>query len=555
MAALTNKDKMERLTKAYEDGKITKDQYLRNVAKFRTEEVATQTIPEETKQGAGEPAAEPPAVTIPPGKEKNVKVAEYVDRLISLGLKPSFKRDMLITHYLEFDESHMQREIDFNGIHTDIMKYYVEKEDVSDTAKPGPSQSLVNEIQAMTEPVETAPRGKIIHSEDIETDVPGYIISECKSCGKETRGRNHCPSCGADQIHRITEKQLVAVASVLLLLGVIFLGAAGAYSETEISVIGELGETDNFRQIRVVGKVADLIDFYPEKYEDTGTIRLLVNDGTGDIWVKIVPAVSEKYIRDSYIPGFGDMVDCEGSLFVGDDGYLQIKIRDKNLFRIMERVYTEITIDDLVPADIMAFEVGTQVTVSGQIQGNFYIDGFAYILDLADDNGKTVSIFIPDVIGQLTGELDLDEIYLARVRVSGALEWYESAQEWEIIPASTAGIEVVSGYEADTYITLTLDQLLNDAENYSGNYVEIHNASVTWIYGNGDWLFSISDSSTNNEISVIVDNSANASVPFYVSDTVNIRGMVIPYEGEFEIKIRAMSSDYSLRLSEMGGGA
>ncbi|MFO7619422.1 MAG: hypothetical protein R6W91_07215 [Thermoplasmata archaeon] len=567
---------IERLTKAYEEGKISKELYLENVKRLgdieenddsldgplAAESPSSPPAPEgRIAKDADEPQTKGKEGAIPTpasaaGSGKAGKVEEYIDKLISLGIKHPSRREALIIHYMGFDEKHMRKEIEFNGIPTDLMDCFADGVAVSqDTVGGGPvSQETLREIERISEPVQTQPVGELIRQDEAGEPEPNFVLfAPCKSCGHETHGKTSCGRCGADQVHRVSQKKLMAVSCVLLLIGAVYLGAASAFSETKISVIGDLQETDNFRQIRIVGKVIDLVDFYPEKYSESGTIRCLVNDGTGNMYVKIMPDITERFIRDGYIPGFGDTVDCEGSLFVGDDGYMQIKIRDKSLFRIRERAYTEITIPDLVPPVRSAFEIGQQVTVSGQIQGSFYIEGFAWILDLVDEEGRSVSIFIPDVIGLMTGELDLSNIYLAHVTVKGALEWYENAQSWEIIPAKTSDIEFVSAYHGDTYTTTTVSQLLTNGDAYNGKYVDIQDATVTWIYGAGDWLISISDASTGDDISVIMDNGANTSAPFSIGNTINVRGLVIPYEGEWEIKIRAMSSDYSLRVSEMGG--
>ena len=85
--------------------------------------------------------------------------------------------------------------------------------------------------------------------------------------------------------------------------------------------------------------------------------------------------------------------------------------------------------------------------------------------------------------------------------------------------------------------------------------MEIHDATVEWIYGDGDWLFSISDSSTNDEISVILDKGANTTTSFSLGDDIHLRGTIIQYEDEWEIMVRASSSDYALSDYDYGGGS
>ncbi len=383
----------------------------------------------------------------------------------------------------------------------------------------------------------------------------------CLSCGKPLKSERKCMSCGAHQVKRITEIQLISVACVLLLIGTAYLGAANYYSETKISKVGELRESDNFRQTRIIGKVIDTVSYYPEKYDPTGTIRLLVNDGTGDIYVRIVPGVSSTLIEEGEIPGFGDTVDCEGALFVGDEGYMQVKIRDRNLFKILDTGSRNVNITDLVPAKRDAFEVGDKVSVEGQIQGKFEIEGFAWILDLGDDEGRQLSIFIPDSITALTGNISIDTIYLSQVRVTGGLEWYEDGQSWEIIPASVDDIEILSQYTGDTYTTLTVGAFLSNVSAYQNQFVQLNNVTVEWYYAS--YLFSVSDSTTSQEIAVFVDYDANISASFKLGSKMSVRGWVtfydennnnIPDEGEWEIKIRALSSDYALTVEDLAGG-
>jgi len=384
---------------------------------------------------------------------------------------------------------------------------------------------------------------------------------KCQSCGRILKSPDKCGVCGANQLTRVSEVQLIAISSVLLLIGVIFIGAAGAYSETEITKVGDLRETDNFRQTRVIGKVVDIVDYYPEKYEETGTIRMLLNDGTGDIYVKIVPGISKHFIETSYIPGFGDTIDCEGALFVGDEGYMQIKVRDKNLFKIVDTPVQHITLQQLMESGKSDFELASKVSIEGQIQGKYYIEGFAWILDLGDQEGRSISLFIPETITQLTGELDLSTLYLSQVNVTGGLEWYEDGQSWEIIPGSVQDLRILDRYTGDTYVNLTVEQFLANASAYQNQYVQLNDVIVAWHYA--DYLFSVSDSSSSwDEVSIFVDYDANTSTNFDVGDKMTVRGWVtfydendnnLPDEGEWEIKIRALSSDYALTAEDMEG--
>ena len=394
------------------------------------------------------------------------------------------------------------------------------------------------------------------------TYLPEYSSAKpkCQSCGRVLKIKDKCGVCGASQITRVSEVQLVAIASILLLIGVIFLGAAGAYSETKIAVIGELRESDNFRQTRIVGKIVDLIDYYPEKYDETGTIRMVVDDGTGEVSVKIVPNISKYFIETGYIPGFGDTVDCEGALFVGDEGYMQLKVRDKNLFKIVDTASLNLTLEELLQSEKTDYELGAKVSVEGQIQGKFYIDGFAWILDLGDQEGRSVSVFIPDTITLLTGALDMDALYLSQVIVTGGLEWYESGQSWEIIPGTVQDIKIIKPYTGDDYTILTVNELLSNASAYLNQYVQLDDVTVEWYYAS--YLFSVSDSTTYDEIAIFVDYDANTSASFGLGDKMSVRGWVtfydennnnVPDEGEWEIKIRELSSDYGLTTQDMGG--
>lgn len=398
-------------------------------------------------------------------------------------------------------------------------------------------------------------RPESVYEDDPDPD------NECLSCGHRMGTRESCPRCAAKQTGRISEKKVIAVSMVLLLIGAAYMGAAGIYSETTITKIGDIRESDNFRQTRVVGQVVDVPDFYKEKYSDTGILRMLIDDGTGQIWIRVVSSVTEKLVEDGVIPGFGDTVDAEGALFVGDEGYMQIKVRDHNLFRIEERNYTQLDVSDLVPPQKSDYEVGQLVSVNGRIVDKFYIDGFAWIFDLADDEGNSVSVFVPETIMDISGDLDIDAIFLSEINMKGALEWYEGGQEWEIIPGRVSDFEIISPYTGDTYILMTVGDFLSNATAYENQYVQVENVTVEWRYE--DWLFSVSDSSTSDELSVFVDYDANASINIQEGDRMSVRGWVTYYDSndngvpdfdEWEIKVRASSSDYALFSNELGGG-
>ncbi len=384
---------------------------------------------------------------------------------------------------------------------------------------------------------------------------------ECLSCGHVIGSKSECPRCAAKQYNRLSEKKIIAISMVLLLLGAVYLGAAGIYAETDITVVADIQESDNFRNMRIVGKVIGVPDFYPEKYEPTGVLRLLVDDGTGDIWVRLVSSVTLTLIEEGRIPGFGDTVDAEGALFVGDEGYMQVKVRDKNLFHILERNYTELGVSDLVPSVKSDYYVGQLVSVNGRIVDKFYLDGFAWIFDLADESGNSISVFMPETIEQLTGELDVNSIFLSEVNIKGALEWYEGGREWEIIPGSTTDITVTAPYTGDTYLTMTVGEMLANATALENLYVQVENVTVEWRYE--DWLFSVSDSTTYDELSIFVDYNANSSTNIKEGDVMTVRGWVTYYDSndngvpdldEWELKIREASSDFALDVSELWGG-
>jgi DNA/RNA endonuclease YhcR with UshA esterase domain len=383
----------------------------------------------------------------------------------------------------------------------------------------------------------------------------------CLSCGEAIGDRRVCPRCSARQYGRVTEAQLVAVASVLLMIGMVYLGAASVYADTTISVVGDLKESDNFRHTRIVGKVVDVPDFYPEPYEESGTLRLLVDDGTGTIYVRTTVSVTSELLEDGRIPGFGDRVDCEGSLFVGTGGYMQIKVRDADLFRIVEGSHLQLSISDLVPGNKDDHPIGTLVTVSGRITDRYHMEGFAWIFDLSDADGNTLSVFLPQSVMDLTGELDVDAMYLSTLTVSGGLEWYERDKSWEIIPGGVDDIVITAPYTGDAYVKLTVAEFLSNASAYNNRYVELDNVTVAWAYA--DYLFSVAvTSSSQEEVSVFVDYDANASVAVKVGDKMSVRGWVTFYDSngngtpdpdEWEIKVRALSSDFARRTDGTRG--
>ncbi len=122
--------------------------------------------------------------------------------------------------------------------------------------------------------------------------------------------------------------------------------------------------------------------------------------------------------------------------------------------------------------------------------------------------------------------------------VYGTFTSYQGEWEIKIEPES---YDFAVG-KPQNYAEVNITQILNNPLYYNNTLVYIPWSIVTYVY-NASWLFYVSNSTTNEDISVYIEKGASLNATIYTGAVVKIWGMVTQYQGSWEIKIRNGTND------------
>lgn len=379
---------------------------------------------------------------------------------------------------------------------------------------------------------------------------------ECPSCGSELAvAQLLCTRCGARTYGRASQRNIVVIAATLLVVGIILFRFASIYAETEISKISELGEDDNFRHVRVIGRVTEIPKFYTDKYGG-GTIKFYLNDTTGELPVKCSSEVLDKLISERKIPAFGDIVDLEGTLYAGEE-YRVIKIFSSASLRIKPRIYEELTIDSIASKNSEAdFAAGKLVKISGIINSVYRLS-FAYNIYVGDELGNEIPVFITSDFAELTGWDEVKNLSEGNdITVKGALKWYSKYSQWEVIPTSSREIvatgisEIVS---KQTYFPTTVEELLGNTFGFNNTLVVLENSfvadegSYSENYSSelrSEVVFRVATTLEGASLRVYVESFATRPLNLTYGSNIMVKGLFIAQEeNEWCIRVRVGTDD------------
>jgi len=233
-------------------------------------------------------------------------------------------------------------------------------------------------------------------------------------------------------------------------------------------------------------------------------------------------------------PYFGATVEIWG-MVTQYNGSWEIKIRNNTGDRvdvISSVNYTIVSMDKLL-TNASNYN-NTLVYVPQAVVVSVYNASWLFWVSNNTSNPDDISVYVEK------GANISAEVYVgAQVRIWGMVTQYNG--EWEIkIRANTEDdVKLISSGE--NYTDVPIENLLTNASDYNNTLVHVPNATVVSVYAS--YLFWVSNNTSNSQdIAVYVESGA--SVPTVgVGDIIEIYGNVTYHNGDYEIKIRAGTSD------------
>ncbi len=337
-------------------------------------------------------------------------------------------------------------------------------------------------------------------------------IMKCPSCGREIPDDTVlCPYCTANVKKRIRLNRIYAVALSLLIIASAYSILSYAAAGIPVTKIKDLSMSDDRNFVRVKGYVVD----YPRVYEGSYGVTALVftiNDGTGDLTVKIYRSVMWKVVSERKVPGMGDLVDVRGTFFYSTTK--SITLNNPDYLVIKRPEFSSIrNLTALSNSPPWAYRDGEGVDITGNITGvREYSWGYILSVD------ELLDVIMPRAYVSLN-ITNLKNISSGISRFYGTLEYYRSYQPSTLYPV------------------YNLSTLLSDPEKYNGTSARILWATVVHKDEANNTIF-IDQNGT--EICVYV----SSGVRYYdVGEHVELQGKFEWFAGHWEIAI-IRESDY-----------
>jgi hypothetical protein len=166
-----------------------------------------------------------------------------------------------------------------------------------------------------------------------------YSTTCCPSCGKEVGNAPVCLYCCAatDPGRRVTEKRLMLWAAGVAVLGLALLAWA-ARVETPVTPISSLAAEGAFLHFRVKGEVIRSSEF-KAPYEDASVYNFWIDDRSSDkahesvLKLKVEGPVYADLKEAGKLPGRGDIIDVEGTLYAGE-GFRLLSLNTAAMLKI-----------------------------------------------------------------------------------------------------------------------------------------------------------------------------------------------------------------------------
>lgn len=159
----------------------------------------------------------------------------------------------------------------------------------------------------------------------------------CTQCGRYVGPLPRCPHCGARQPQRISLRVLRLAAVLLATVGLFLLWLMAIHRDIPLIKIADIQPTMNFALVRVAGQATG----DARTFREAGKIRSLrftVNDGTGDLSINAYGKAAEQMALYDRIPRAGDPVEVTGSLTVGADENVSLRMQSGDALKLQRAV-------------------------------------------------------------------------------------------------------------------------------------------------------------------------------------------------------------------------
>lgn len=309
------------------------------------------------------------------------------------------------------------------------------------------------------------------------------------------------------------------VMTIFLLFAAVFYFILSVNAEINERKISSINVADDNSYVKFTGIVKSPPTFYIE----AGIIRSVhfkIDDGTGEATVRMYyPLAKEAYLKGN-IPSLGDSVDVSGILSVTEKT-VSLTIYNLSDLKYRQREPIETSIDRIKNLSELSV-----VSIKGRVvEINAY--SFGYKIIVADIRSKqTINVTVPNYYKIP----EISKLSHSEVLVTGAVRYYRGVPE--IIPRIFDGIkikEVVEFVSISDLANLSLYMFVEAV-----GYVEFVIASDSYQV----FILKIGE----ERINVFVEWGAQAE-RVWQGLKVRVRGIIVVYEGEFEIKVRGFSED------------
>ncbi len=313
-----------------------------------------------------------------------------------------------------------------------------------------------------------------------------------------------CPYCTADVKNRVRIKVIYVLALTLIIVSASYAIFAYTQSGVEITKIRNLTINENYNFIHVRGTVVSYPRTYDSNYGVT-QLSFMVDDGTGQITIKIYRDLIPTVVKEHKVPGIGDVVDAQGTFSYGRKKSLTINNAD--FLNVEKGKYESANLRDIANGSPWDFKNGELVYTEGNIT-SVREYSFGYISSVDD----SVDLLVPHAYTSLD-LVNLSELGSGIAKIYGSLEFYE--------PKS----------HSSDYIAVNMSEVMKNPEEYNKTSVFVEWAKVV-------------DKDEDNSTLVVSDNGTNVSVysshgvKYYnLGDYVQIQGKFVNYHGVWEISV------------------
>lgn len=209
------------------------------------------------------------------------------------------------------------------------------------------------------------------------------------------------------QVKRPLRVRVLQYASLILAIaGLILLYLFSVNRDIPLVKVGDITPTMNFAYVRIVGEVTR--DAYIFK---SGGVVFNMKDSSGEIAVMGGRAQADALESAGKLPRRGDQVDVAGSLSVGADQEVKLRMQSAEQLKLTRKratPYYAVSESRLKLSDVTADRKGDQVTVTGTLK-SVDVPGpgskAPYVLTLAEEGATLAVVFWDDVFQGLEKKL------------------------------------------------------------------------------------------------------------------------------------------------------